>query len=66
MSKELQECSQLDDHQWNRSSDPVNFNRKGVTESANWHRQLNGKNLRLILLEVMFKVNFIVCTLLTC
>jgi hypothetical protein len=54
MSKELQECSQLDDHQWNRSSDPVNFNRKGVTESANWHRQLNGKKLRLTLLEVMF------------
>ncbi|XP_046640672.1 probable glutamate receptor isoform X1 [Daphnia pulicaria] len=51
VSKELQECAQLNDHEWNRSSDPVSFDHKGLPESANWHRQLNGKKLRLTLLE---------------
>ncbi|EFX64107.1 hypothetical protein DAPPUDRAFT_334596, partial [Daphnia pulex] len=51
VSKELQECAQLNDHQWNRSSDPVSFDHKGLPESANWHRQLNGKKFRLTILE---------------
>jgi len=56
VSKELRECGQLNDHEWNRSSYPISFDHKVLPERVNWHRQLNGKKLRLTLLEVVFHV----------
>ena len=53
MNKELQECAQLNDHEWNRSLNPIMLDHK-VPENVNWYRLLNGKKLRLTLLEVKY------------
>ncbi|XP_046632509.1 glutamate receptor ionotropic, kainate glr-3-like isoform X2 [Daphnia pulicaria] len=62
VSRELQDCSGLNELQWRLHRQPVAFQDKFTSESAEWHRQVNGKHLKLTSLErppfVVFERDF--------
>ncbi|XP_045027053.1 probable glutamate receptor isoform X3 [Daphnia magna] len=50
-SRELQDCTGLDDLKWSSVTYPVTFDSPDLPDNVEWHHLLNGKHLRLTSLE---------------
>ena len=59
VSRELQYCSGLDDLKWSQSQQPVTLEDKALSKSLKWHREINGKHLRLTSIEVLYNLMFL-------